>query len=515
MFKNYKEPCCIEFYNAYDSILKNMGFHAQFFFFFKTKFGETQSIEYAHKVVVESFIDFIKFEKFDPQIISQEETKKRSSLSKKIFDFCYRTFFKVSSTPSNSSELKQSLFESELKCLKLFENVNRCLFSNDFSSDDKELLQNLIKQFIFVRTFSSFIYKYRRIESVEFFKRFFFIYPFDREDTPCDYNREWLENHNQKFETIKNYIDSPADELHNVREWFKEQLDKVDFAKLSEENKSIFFKEMFVAFGNVSSEKTGDVKGFRVPLNNLFYLGRYYNVQLLPLLYVKKERSTLELIAHETWRRICKLKLTTKDEIEEAKRKNISGKMSEPSEKELYGKKAPKVDIKRLMTQFSNPTPIEQDDNYESLTTKLVSGFDVSRIPEIKSVQEVPRYIADTLGALGVNTEKVKSISNLGKIKIPEIKSTKQIPESIFDILDAMSEKGYVDADYREGLKRDLLGPKINILKIMGDAGISLSAVLSVQKSGVGLLTHFDMRELQTSPREMQKVVEDIVRRLG
>ena len=59
MFIIFQEPCCIEFYNAYDSILKNIGFHMQFFSFLKTKFDKIQSTRHAHKAVIEIFIELI------------------------------------------------------------------------------------------------------------------------------------------------------------------------------------------------------------------------------------------------------------------------------------------------------------------------------------------------------------------------------------------------------------------------------------------------------------------------
>ena len=476
MFEKYNDACCIEFYNAYDSIMKNiMGHHYEFYYFFKKKFEEIQLTEYAHKATIESFIDFIWSETLDAGFIPPEESKRRKTLSKRIFDSCYRDLFKTSSMPSDLGELKQSLFQSELKCLKLFfefENVNRCLVSNDFSSDDKELLLYLIEQFIFVRTFASFVYKYRKIESIDFFKRFFFIYPFNKEDSPCDYNREWYENHNQKFEIIKNHINSPENELQSAREWFKEQLEKVDFAALSEKNKSVFFKEMFVTFGNISSKKTGDAKGFRVPLNHLFYLGRYYNVHFLPRLYVEKEREVLESIAHETWQRICGLKLTSKDEAEEAKRKNISGKMSEQSEKELYGNKAPRVKIERLMKQFSHIEQIEPNDNYNTILNKSISCLDVSAL-NIKSVDDVATMLSDKLRKMGINDK--------------------------------------VDKGNKEVAINMILGQKDVFLEMIIDASMPLSAPLCINKSGSGLMTHYDLRNVPNIRQVAQELLEKVI----
>ena len=73
MFDKFQKPCCIEFYNAYDSILKNIGFHMQFFSFLKTKFDKIQSTKHAHKAVIEIFIEFIRSEVFDTQVNLAEE----------------------------------------------------------------------------------------------------------------------------------------------------------------------------------------------------------------------------------------------------------------------------------------------------------------------------------------------------------------------------------------------------------------------------------------------------------
>jgi len=473
MFEKYKDACCIEFYNAYDSILKNIGHHLQFFFFFQTKFEEIQSIEYAHKVLIELFVKFIRLEKFDIEFDLPNVIKIKKAAYKKIFEFCYLDFFKVLTIPSDPNELNHSLFLSETKCLKLFDNVQHCLYSKEFAEYNKEYLQFLINEFTFIHAFSNFLFKYKKIETMDYFKRFFFIYPFDKDDTPCDCNREWLENHEQKFETIKQYINSSENELQYVREWYKKQLNAVEFAALSEEYKSIFFTEMFIAFGNVSSKKTGDAKGFRIPLNNLFYLGRYYNIQYLPLLYVKKERDTLETIAHETWRRVCNLKLTSKEKIEEAKRKNTSGKMSEPNEKELYGKNAPQVYIERLMKQFSNLEQIESNDNYGTVLNKLISSLDVLKFLSIKSIDDVSTMLFDIVCKIGI--------------------------------------KDTVDKGVKEAVMNNMLNQKKDFSKLLIDASMPLSASLSINKSGIGLVTHYDLRKDPNLRQNAQILLEKIV----
>ena len=503
-FKKFKKPCCLEFYNAYDTILKNHEFHEQFFSSLKKKLDNIKSTEQAHKDVIDWFIDFICLEILDPNKTIPEEAKRRTSLCQRIFNFCCDGFFEDSTTSSDLRELKNKLFKSEIKCLKLFDNVQHCLHSKDFSTDDKKLLQYLIDEFKFIRTFSSFISQYKKIESIDLFKRFFFIYPFERKDNPSERNKEWLDNHNLKFEIVKNYINSSQGEYPNACEWFKKQLDKVEFAELSEENKSIFFKEMFVTFGNFSNKKTGDAKGFRVPLNNLFYLGRYYNVHLFPLRYEKEinDRHMLETIARETWRRVCKFKLTSKDELEKAKG-NPSGKMSQPNEIALYSKKAPRDDIERLKKQHSQAVPLKPGDDPGTVRDKIISSLDVSKISNAKKTEEILVILDEASNSLGMKNEVIKQIPNLANLEFPKEISKEDIPELIVEKFDSLREKGLISANYRESIKNIDSVQIDNFLKMIGDSILSLSPALSIRKAGVGLQTHFDMYKVQKFLQEI------------
>ena len=462
MFEKFKKPCCTEFYNAYDSLLKNYEFHLQFFNFFKEKLDGISSTDHAYKDVIRLFIEFIRrFKTFYTKIIPQEDVEKRSSLYLKIFDYCCCDILKVSA-PSDIRELDEILFQSQTKSLEIFKHVQCCKSSKKFSSYSKDLLLYLIDEFIFIRAFSSFLYKYKNAESIDFFKRFFFIYPFDKEEILSERNNEWIDYHKIKFETIKKYPEASKNELKDVRKWFKKQLDKVDFAAFSEENKSIFVTEMFVAFGTVSNAKTGDVKGFRCSLNNLFYLGRYYNVHCIPFLYLKEEnRKMLENIAYETWRRICNLNMTQRNDIEEKKGKNSSGKMSEPSTRELYGKNAPRVDIERLEKQYSEVDLIKPGDNSECAIHKVISSLDVSILSKTKSKDEVIKSVIDSISSLGIK-DVFKNSCN-------------------------------------ESTKSNILASKENIFKMVNsDFIFAFSWRLTIKKL-VGLITHFDVFKRQDS----------------
>ena len=115
MLDKFKKPCCIEFYKAYDSILKNMGFHLLFFLYIKEKICSLESIENAHKALVDAFIDFTRARTFTYNLVPQNEVEIRRDIYIKVFDFCYKKSFNVSSSPSDPKELKASIFKPKTK----------------------------------------------------------------------------------------------------------------------------------------------------------------------------------------------------------------------------------------------------------------------------------------------------------------------------------------------------------------------------------------------------------------
>lgn len=450
MSSEYAKPSCIAFYNAYDSVIKKSGLHREFLSFVMTEIDQVQSKKNIHNCVVNIFIDFV-FQKV-PSFLKDPS----NSLYEKIFRYCWNIFFKGSSIPSDSQKIKKILFKSKKRCLSFFDKVQVCKNLNEFLSYDNEEVQCVVDEFIFIRAFSKFIYSCRNKNDIEFFKRFFRIYPFDRESSPSKKNIEWINKHETMFNTIKNYINVPTDKLKLTREWFKKQLIRVDFAAFSELQKSVFYTEMFVTFGNISAKKTGDPKGYRISLKKLFYLGRYYNIHQLPLTYIKKEQKTIENIAHDTWRRVCGFKPTTREEFDKAQERK-SKRMVQAEERELYDKKAPRVDMKYLERSFPYMGKIEKKDNYETVFQKMTAKADSSKMLEVESCEDVLAFLRPAV--------EMSGIKNI--LSTEDKKRMSEIPREILSIF----------------------------LKDIFENTFWTNPYFSVYKPGTGLITHYDMHE--------------------
>lgn len=207
--------------------------------------------------------------------------RKEENLEKKKIDF-FKAYDEIAKEPFSHEDFLQYLKE-KIVSAKVLENVPRelCLGLYDFYSEQqknvfefcdfkahfknkriekvwlklsgKEVKDNIDRKNIeFVKKLADFIFAFKEKYSLDFFKRFFFIYDFEKESEECEENKEWLENHENYLRKLKN-----DEEFDDVREWYKEQLEKIIFDKLSEEHKSEFFRECFVAFACVSDDKKG------------------------------------------------------------------------------------------------------------------------------------------------------------------------------------------------------------------------------------------------------------------
>ena len=231
---------------------------------------------------------------------------------------------------------------------------------------------------------------------------------------------------------------------------------------------------MLVAFGNISAEKTGDSKGYWVPLKNAFYLGRYFNIHALPLDYVEKNRAILESMAHETWRRICKFKITPKEQIDEALRRGLT-KISQSEEKEIYGNNAPRISVERLSQQLPYGSSLDKNDDFETATIKMFSRFDLPKLTKVKTLEEFMDFCKGMLETTGID-----KVINHGE---------------------------------KEDAKNFLLNQGTEAINAWIELGSMLACSFQIYKPGIGLLTHYDLYEAKKSVKELHpSVLENILK---
>lgn len=292
----------IDFFKAYDEIAKEPFPHEDFLQCLKEKIVSVKSIEDIPRELCLGIYDFY------------------SEQQKNVFKSCDFNF---------KAQFKNKRIEKvwlKLSDIKVKDNIDR-------------------KNIEFVQKLADFIFVFKDEYSLDFFKRFFFIYDFEKESEECDGNKEWLENHEIYLRKLKN-----DEELDDVREWYKEQLEKIIFDKLSEEHKSEFFRECFVAFACVSDDKKGHNGTWNKERKKIFLLGRLFNIHLLPLeLIENKEKESNELLfqkAFEIKRNMNTFFCPSKKDIEEASKKsNEKVKMCLSDDVGTEGKRKQRISV--------------------------------------------------------------------------------------------------------------------------------------------------------------------------
>ena len=386
MSENWKKPVCEQFYYEYDRFIEVYPVHEFLFDYLRKAFADLSDVSSAHKDVVKIFIKYFNSKIIEDNPVASLNMQKMGPSYKKIFDYCYKKYFCVKQVPKNPGEIERTLFKNEQDCFKIFE----CLKDLEKKCEpDENVVVTILAEFRFVGAYSRFVYANRNVETLSFFRRFLMIYPFEEKKSDSEDDREWREKHKEQFEKIKQDKNSEM-ELANARRWYAEQLKKIDFEMLSEEEKAQFFTEAFVAFGNISSAKSGGIEGFVPELKSLLCLGRYYNIHLLPFKFAKwtkgsKEEKMVAYIAHETWRRCCGYEIACDESaVNKAKKEKVSKIVIDSQ----FGKKARRYDVNRLMTQQSSGELFGTEDNFSSIMKKLITNAPVTSMALCRSVSE-------------------------------------------------------------------------------------------------------------------------------
>lgn len=396
MTEKWKTRICEQFYCEYDNFLQILELHKFLIDYLRKEFAKVVDVTVAHKRIVRIFIKYITSRIIEGNPCATQNLKELGPSYRKIFDFCYKKYFHVEQVPLNPVDIDRSLFTNNQDCFKIFKCVEEL-------ENKDEHVDIILSEFRFVGEFSRFIYAYRKKEQIQFFRRFLFIYPFDAKGVVSDNNREWREKHIEQFEKIKQDKKSEQD-LAQARDWYANQLDKIDFDGLTEEEKASFFTESFVAFGNISSKKNGKMEGYIPELKNLLYLGRYYNVHLLPLNFIKWEPDSEEgemvaYLAHETYRRCCGNKMIYDEKrINEAEEKGVK-KIALDSQ---LGKKDRRLDVKRLKTQQSSGEMINQGDSVVEMMNKFMRNVPFSNMAQKHTSEEALEEITNLMKERGV-----------------------------------------------------------------------------------------------------------------
>lgn len=382
----------IDFLKAYDEIAKEPFPHEDFLQCLKEKIVSVKSIDDAPRELCLGFYDFY------------------SEQQKNVFEFCDFNF---------KDHFKNKRIEKvwlKLSDIEVKDNIDR-------------------KNIEFVQKLADFIFAFKEKYSLDFFKRFFFIYDFEKEAEECDGNKEWLEKHEIYLRKLKN-----DEELDDVREWYKEQLEKIVFDKLSEKDKGEFCRECFVAFACVSDGKKGHNGAWNKEREKIFLLGRLFNIHLLPLeLIENKEKESNELwhIAETAKRNLDGKACATEEDIEKTKDFSKESKRR-LSDENAQGRGGPRVSVEWIKEQgepldlFKNfgfkvdNLPLKIKDNIGTITQRSFQNMCDECIGEygIEIKEEMEKnlllFLQKIINKI-VENEKMPTAASIESIKIPEI----------------------------------------------------------------------------------------------
>lgn len=404
MLEIYKDHNCLEFYGVYDRLLSNILFHSSFLSYIHNKLDKIESGNDIHKIIIEFLIDY-----FNSQIIEGDNfaTRVLNAMRiplKRIFNFCYTRYFGVKNPPDNPEEIKKQIRSRE-KCFEIFKDVTKYRYKRRPSQSEDIALEEIQ----FIQAFSKYMYNNKN-KPISYFKRFLFIYPLEQKSSTdaSDY-KEWKENHNEYFDYLKKDKDACEQDLTKAREWYKSILDCADFENFSEEDKSTFFKEAYIAFGNSTSKKDGGFGSYVTPLKNLLYMGRYYNIHVLPLKYMswrkkgkkgENEKKNLSLSAYTTWRSF--LGLSPFFDLAKIKMKKKSGSRDMAIDEDLFGKRARRFEEEELKKQDSFGSQISTEDFgnanilpafVKQISLPMIKGFIENKISQQEALPIISKHI--------------------------------------------------------------------------------------------------------------------------
>lgn len=439
MSEKYRNARCLAFYACYDRLLKNYMSHMHFFLFLQEQFKLITNVKIAYKEIICILLDYFERKEDKENYMATVILNDSAAVYKEIFGYCYREYY-GEKYPNKIDAVKERIRCND-KCYEIFGKLGT--YQRRAKPDRKKDL--VIEEFQFVQAYSKFMYEQKNLESIDYFKRFLFIYRFSEESQDSDNeNSEWHEQRKNFLEILKKDKDATTAEIKKARDWYKEQLKKVSFGQLSEKDKSSFFKELFVAFGNTKSPKTGGLKGNIVQIKNLLFLGRYYNIHTLPLEYIQwkngdiKFQKMISLLAYATWRDYRRLpplfdlsmakskrkegrkSVAPDTSIQKEKARHIE--ISEILKQESYGNqfiqsdmRSPDLKIEKLIEHISMPSFVDMRaknvSKKEALSKLMINIFDSSGLTAIIGDKE-KRELYTYLNKMGNNDCIESSISN-------------------------------------------------------------------------------------------------------
>lgn len=274
----FSDSSCIRFYETYDEALRNGALDALFLNHFKSvlaSFDEQTNGKNLSSIIFNNTKQ--------PQTYGTENFLPSSGQEKHFCEFIEKECLLIAANEELSNKLKG--IELNIKKILISRSVAHAeLLEKAFSEKEKKDYISFYKRSLLKLRFLvdlAWMVKEHDLDRNHVLRYFGDYGDFESRKLTQE-NNDWIENHEEKF---KNFLESRQNQ--EILEWYKELLEFVKFEKLSVKEQSLFFIESFLVFA-LTPDKKGNLRGAWRPLKEIFYLGRFYNIHLMPIEWVDK-----------------------------------------------------------------------------------------------------------------------------------------------------------------------------------------------------------------------------------
>lgn len=272
----FSDSSCIRFYETYDEALRN---------------GALDSLFLKHlKSVLASFDEQTKGKNLSsiifnntkqPQTYGIENFLPSSGQEKHFYEFIEKECLLIAANEELSNKLKG--IELNIKKILISRSAAHAeLLEKAFSEKEKKDYISFYKTSLLKLRFLvdlAWMVKEHDLDRNHVLRYFGDYGDFESRELVQE-NNDWIEKHEEKF---KKFLENRQNQ--EILEWYKEL--SVKFEKLSVKEQSLFFIESFLVFA-LTPDKKGNLRGAWRPLKTIFYLGRFYNIHLMPIEWVDK-----------------------------------------------------------------------------------------------------------------------------------------------------------------------------------------------------------------------------------
>ena len=400
----FSDPSCIRFYETYDEALRNGTLDALFLNHFKSVLASFDEQTKGEKLRSRIF-NHIK----QPQTYGIENILPSSGQEKHFLGFIEKECPLIAANEELSNKLK--VIELNIKKILTSRSAAHAeLLEKAFSEKEKKDYISFYKTSLLKLRFLvdlAWMVKEHDLDRNHVLRYFGDYGDFESRELAQE-NTDWIEKHEEKF---KKFLENRQNQ--EILEWYKEL--SVKFEKLSVKEQSQFIIESFLVFA-LTPDKKGNLRGAWRPLKTIFYLGRFYNIHLMPIEWVDKVPKDKNLRIPEKMKKLARNRYKSIQDRKNGFCLYTQEQINRALNEKIKGRKSIQINsLKFLISEIQNPDPRAIDNlpsgiDFASATKAVFSSL-FGQLKDIKpNTDEFFSKIARTIKT-GLEKSGVEHIS--------------------------------------------------------------------------------------------------------